>query len=42
MTEGNAALRSADVHNIAVPVPHFADRARSWVLVGIVICVYET
>lgn len=39
MTEGNPVLPSADVHNVAVPVPHFADRARSWVLIGIVIAL---
>ena len=39
MIEGNPALRAADAHNVAVPVPQFLDRARSWLLILIVIAL---
>ena len=39
MIEGNPALRAADAHNVDVPVAHFSDRARSWLLIGIVIAL---
>lgn len=39
MIEVNPALRKGDVHNVAVPVLQFADRARSWLLVGIVLAL---
>jgi phosphonate transport system permease protein len=39
VTETNPALRCVDAHNVAVPVPQFLDRARSWLLIGIVIAL---